>query len=235
MAIKAVLFDLDGTLLPMDQDEFVKAYFTLLTRRMAMIGYDPKKFGECLWKGVGAMVKNDGSCTNEKRFWDVFTGMFGEEALKEKPYVDEFYNNEFNQASAVCGNTPKAKAVVEEVRSLGKQVILATNPLFPAAATENRMRWAGLSPEDFDYYTIYSNSTFCKPNPKYYYEILEKIGCAPEECVMVGNDVSEDMIARELGMKVFLLTDNLINKHGVDINEYPHGSFDELLEFLKTV
>lgn len=235
MEIKAVLFDLDGTLLPMDQDEFVKAYFTLLTKRMVTLGYDPKKFGECLMKGVAAMVKNDGSCLNEKRFWDVFKEMFGEEAMKDKSFVDEFYNNEFNQVQNVCGYNEMAKKIVEEVRASGRKPILATNPLFPPTATENRMRWAGLSPEDFDYYTIYDNSTYCKPNLNYYLEVLEKIGCKPEECVMVGNDVSDDMGVVELGMKVFLLTDCLINTKNVDINRYPHGGFEELSAFLKAL
>lgn len=54
-----------------------------------------------------------------------------------------------------------------------------------------------------------------------------------EECVMIGNDVGEDMIAETLGMKVFLLTDCLINKNNTDISRYPHGSFPELLSFIQ--
>lgn len=52
---------------------------------------------------------------------------------------------------------------------------------------------------------------------------------------MVGNDVGEDMIAQTLGMKVFLLTDCLINKEDTDISVYPHGSFDELLAYIDTL
>lgn len=233
--IKAILFDLDGTLLPMDQDKFVGAYFKLLTARLATIGYDPKKFGECLWNGVGAMIKNDGSCLNEKRFWDVFKAMFGEDSIKDKKFVDEFYRTEFNQVQQVCGYNPMAKEIVETAKACGKRVVLATNPLFPAMATENRMRWAGLEPEDFEYYTIYDNSHYCKPNIKYYLEILEKIGCRPEECLMVGNDVSEDMVVETLGMKTFLLTDCLINKNNVDISKYAHGGFEELKEYIRNL
>ena len=235
MSIKAVLFDLDGTLLPMDQDKFVGAYFKLLTARLATIGYDPKVFGDCLYKGVAAMVMNDGTCLNEKRFWDVFTAMFGEEAMKDKPFVDEFYRTEFNQVQQSCGYSSMAKEIVNTVRARGLRPILATNPLFPAMATENRMRWAGLEPEDFEYYTVYDNSHYCKPNPKYYLEILEKIGCKPEECVMVGNDVGEDMLVEDLGMKTFLLTDCLINKKNVDISKYAQGSFEELKAFIESL
>ena len=49
---------------------------------------------------------------------------------------------------------------------------------------------------------------------------------------MVGNDVNEDMVARELGMKVFLLTDCILNKDNKDISQYPCGSFPELLDYI---
>ena len=228
MEIKAILFDLDGTLLPMDQDKFIGAYAKALAARMMQRGYEPKKFIESLWAGVGAMVKNDGSCTNNDAFWKAFCAIHGEKAMEDKPFVDEFYRTEFNQIQSSCGFTPEAKKLVEDLKKIGVKLVLATNPLFPEMATAHRIRWAGLSPEDFELFTTYDNSHFCKPNPKYYLEILEKIGCEPEECVMVGNDVSEDMIARELGMKVFLLTDCLINKEEKDIDLYPHGSFGEL-------
>ena len=233
MSIKAILFDLDGTLLPMDQDKFVKAYFGLLAARMAPYGYEPKQLVDCIWKGTAAMVQNDGTMTNEQRFWDVFRAVYGEERLAEhKPVIDEFYLTEFNQARSSCGFHPMARAILNRVRDAGWMPVLATNPIFPARATENRIRWAGLAPEEFELYTTYENSSFCKPNPKYYLEILDKLGLQPEECAMVGNDVEEDMIAATLGMKVFLLTDCLINRNGKDTSAYPHGNFDDLERFL---
>lgn len=235
MEIKAVLFDLDGTLLPMDQDKFVKAYFGLLAERLAPKGYEPKKLLDSVWAGIAAMVRNDGKCTNEEVFWKKYAEIHGEDSLKDIPYVNDFYCEEFNKVQAVCGFTPCAREIVDMVKVSGKRLVLATNPIFPAMATENRMRWAGLSPEDFELYTTYENSGFCKPNPKYYMEILEKIGCNPEECLMVGNDVSEDMVAETLGMKVFLLTDCIINKEKKDISVYPHGSFKELKEYLESL
>lgn len=111
-------------------------------------------------------------------------------------------------------------------------MILATNPIFPAIATESRIRWAGLAPENFELYTTYENSRFCKPNPDYYRDILARCGLQPSECIMVGNDVGDDMVAKELGMQVFLLTDCLINPKNTDVSVYPHGSFQELKAFL---
>lgn len=230
--VKAVLFDLDGTLLPMNQDEFVKIYFGLLAKRLAVRGYKPQRLIETVWKGTKAMVLNDGCRSNEEVFWSAFMDAFGAEALHDKPYIDEFYTGDFVQAKAACGYRAEAKAVVELVKEKGWKAVLATNPIFPAVATENRMSWAGLCPEDFKLYTVYENSCHSKPNPQYYEDILQKIGCEPEECVMIGNDVDEDMIAETLGMNVFLLTDCLINKSGQDITKYPHGGFGELKIYL---
>ena len=233
--IKAVLFDLDGTLLPMDQEVFGKAYMAGLAQKMAPYGYEPKTLVGGIWEGTKVMVQNDGSCTNEEAFWKFFEGMFGEQVKEHEPVFNDFYANEFKQAKVGCGYEPKAREVVDALKAKGCRVILATNPLFPAIATEQRISWAGLKPTDFELYTTYENSHFCKPNPKYYQEILEKLGLKPEECMMVGNDVTEDMVAEILGMKVFLLTDCLINKEEKDITKYPKGSFDELLAYIEEV
>ena len=235
MQITTVLFDLDGTLLPMDQDEFVKYYFGLLAKKLAPHGYDPQTLIKAIWAGTGAMVKNDGSCTNEEAFWNCFTALMGEDARKDEPLFREFYEKEFSGAKAACGFNPEAAKAVYAIRDKGYRIILATNPLFPAIATENRTRWAGLQPEDFELYTTYENSRHCKPNPAYYQDILDRLGLRAEECLMVGNDAKEDLIAGTLGMKVFLLTDCLINKDNTDISGCPQGSFRELLAFIDTL
>lgn len=230
--IKAILFDLDGTLLPMDQDEFVKVYFGHLAKKLAPYGYKSEELIAAVWKGTGVMVKNDGNCTNEDAFWQYFGNIFGERALEDKPIFEEFYQNEFQKAAEICGKNPAARSIIMALKEKGYRLILATNPMFPQIATESRIRWAGLEPSDFELYTTYENCHFCKPNLAYYEEILQKIGCRADECVMVGNDVSEDMVARKIGMKVFLLTDCLINQKGEDISVYPHGSFEELQKYL---
>ena len=235
MRLKAILFDLDGTLLPMDQDIFIKHYMGGLAAKMAPHGYDPKLLMKGIWAGTGAMVQNDGTRSNEQVFWDCFQNIFGENVRKDEPIFDEFYRKEFQSVKDVCGRDPRAAQVIALVKQKGLRPILATNPLFPAIATQSRACWAGLDPADFELITTYENSSFCKPHPDYYREILTKCGLAPEECVMVGNDVSEDMIARDLGMQVFLLTDCLINKENKDISQYPNGSFDALLRFLSNL
>lgn len=233
MIIKAVLFDLDGTLLPMDQDLFVKAYLGNFAKKLAPLGYEPEAFYKAMWAGVGSMVKNDGSVRNDEAFWNTFCKLLGEHVRNDEPVFDDFYHNEFQKAKDVCGFNPDAAKVVHTLKDAGYRVILATNPLFPAIATESRIRWAGLSPEDFEYYTVYDNSCHCKPNPAYYQDIINKLNLNPSECLMVGNDVDEDMIAAEkTGLHTFLLTDCIINKNDVDITNYPNGSLNDLLKFL---
>ena len=233
MSITTVLFDLDGTLLPMDQDVFVKDYFSRIAAKVAPAGYDPKQLIDTIWRGTAAMVKNDGSKTNEQAFWDRFCEIYGEDALKDLPYFDAYYREDFDKVQASCGFSPLAKKVVDRLKELGYRVALATNPIFPSIATEKRIAWAGLSPSDFELFTTYENSRFCKPDLNYYKDILAKLGVSANECLMIGNDVSEDMVASELGMKVFLLTDCILNKKNEDITKYARGGFSELLQYIE--
>ena len=235
MAVKVVLFDLDGTLLPMDMDAFMKYYFGGLAKRLAPYGYEPKSLIDAVWAGSVAMVKNDRSRTNEAVFWDTFTSILGEGVRAYESELEDFYRNEFSASKAACSENPMARTVVDRLKEKGIPAVLATNPLFPSVATEKRMSWVGLNKDDFLLVTTYENSGSCKPNLQYYEEILERIGFAPEECLMVGNDVDEDMIAEKLGMKVFLVTDCLLNRKGTDISRYPSGDFNALLRYLDEV
>ena len=133
---------------------------------------------------------------------------------------------------ASAGTAPCAAEIVHSLQKRGYRVALATNSIFPRIATENRIRWAGLEPDDFALITTYENSTYCKPNPAYYREILGKLSLKAEECLMVGNDVVEDGAAQKLGIPVFFLTPCLINPQGKDISAIPHGGFDELAAYL---
>lgn len=235
MKIKAVLFDLDGTLLPMDQDLFLKTYMGKISQRMSGFGYEPRELISSIMLGTRDMILNDGTSTNEKVFWERFCKIYGENALGDMEKFDAFYVEEFDSISSVCGHTPKALQTVNDIKKMGYRVALATNPVFPSIATEKRIAWAGFSTNDFEIFTTYENSHSSKPNLAYYREVAQKLNVLPEECLMVGNDVSDDMVARELGMKVFLLTDCLINKENADISAYPNGSFEELMSYIENI
>lgn len=232
MSIKTILFDLDGTLLPMDNDEFTKIYIKLLAGEAAKWGYDPEIMVPALWKGTGAMVKNDGSRLNCEAFWSTFDALLQKKASDDEPKFDAFYVNDFNKAKAVTGENVLAVQAVALAKEKAEHVVLATNPLFPPCAVKTRLSWIRLPYEEFDHVTNYKNSGFCKPNPSYYMEIMDKLGVKPEECLMVGNDVDEDIIpASDLGMSTYLITDCLINRTGKEMPGNA-GSFREFIEYL---
>ena len=223
---------MDGTLLPMDAEVFTKSYFKCLAKKLSQRGYEPNKLIDGVWKGIAAMVKNDGKQKNEEAFWTGFAGSFGERAYEDTAYFDEFYKTDFGDLKSLCGYNEKAAMAVRAIKSAGYTVVVATNPVFPIIAQERRLEWSGVDRSDIAYITSYENSSYCKPNTDYYKEILSVLDLRAKDCVMVGNDVGDDMVAQKVGMRVFLLTDCLINRAGADISVYPHGGFDELMEFL---
>ncbi len=232
MKYKAVLFDLDGTFLPTDTDTFTKVYFKGLCEALAPVGYDPQKLVESIWKCVKAMATNPDK-TNEQAFWDEFYKIYGERAKADIKYFDEYYKTDFDKARAICGCNEYAKKVVETLKAKGIRVIVATNPFFPKIAVEKRISWAGLDFNDFELVTTYENSHYLKPDPRYFTEILEKCSLKAEDCLMVGNDAEEDMVAKSAGLDVFLLTDCLINKKNIDISVYNQGDFVKLYEIIE--
>lgn len=230
---KTVLFDLDGTLIPMSQDDFSRKYFSLLTKKMATKGMEPELLMKAVWAGIGAMVQNDGKQKNETAFWNCFCKFWEKDAKEMIPDFEAFYANEFDETKYIMQTTETPRKIVDFLKSQGCQLVLATNPLFPPIAVHTRLSWIGLKPEDFIRITTYDNSSFCKPNLKYYKEILSIIGKAPEECLMVGNNVVEDMCVNQLGMDTFLITDFMEEGKGKDISIYNHGSMDEFYRWIQ--
>lgn len=237
MSIKHILFDLDGTLLPMVQDEFVKFYMPLLAKSYmgAGVSLDPKKFIGAVWAGYEAMVKNDGSRTNREAFWSYMEPELPISTEESENIALKFYENEFNQAICTTKPTPVSNQIVKKAKSRGLETYLATNPVFPQCATMNRIRWAGLVAEDFKVITTYETSTYCKPNPEYFRGILEEFSLDPSECLMVGNDVEEDLAIRSLGVKTYLVTDTMENKKDLPVKSDYIGTLEELLKFIETV
>ena len=173
MNITTILFDLDGTLLPMDQEAFTTGYFKLLAKKLAPYGYEPKSLVDAIWAGTAAMVKNDGSCTNEQAFWKKFAAIYGEEKCQSD-------QGAFSRISTPMSSTPRATSAAliprrwrRSISSKSAATALRWRRIrsFPTWRRRTAIRWAGLVPEDFEIYTTYEASTFCKPNPAYYLEV----------------------------------------------------------------
>ena len=232
--ITTVLFDLDGTLLPFEQEDFIKIYFGELCKRLAPLGYEPQHTVKSVWAGTKSMILNDGSRLNSDAFWETFNVM--NPGLPDaRPECDDFYTHEFDKAKACLKYVQDRKPMIERLKSAGLRVVLATNPIFPLNGVITRMGWVGLSPEDFELVTYYDNCTYCKPDPGYYREIVGRLGVEPQECVMVGNSVAEDMIAEKLGMKVFLVNEFVENPENADFSGYPQGTPDEAVDYILSI
>ena len=230
--IKAFFFDLDGTLVPINEKAFIEQYFKLLANKVAPLGYEPKKLIETVWKGTEAMYKNDGSKTNYQAFWDVFAKVYGQERLKDIPVFNEFYATDFKKLKNYISPNPYASGIVKKAKELAGKVVLATNPIFPLVATETRMGFVGLKPTDFDFVTAYENFSYSKPNPKYFAELLKMFSLKPKEVIMFGNNPYEDgECALKVGIKTYLVGDYIIQGTKAT-HEFKHI---ELSEVIKTM
>lgn len=235
MKYKAILFDMDGTLLPMDTDKFVRAYFSELTRIMLPFGFSKEELKVKLFTGVEAMVKNDGHQTNMDAFWEILANGHADMNIDAVvATTDAFYTTDFHKVKDLTTQeNPLAVKAVALAHEKAEQVILSTNPLFPMVAQESRLSWVDLTLEDFDLVTAYEDNSYCKPNPQYFVAICKRMGLKPEECLMIGNDELEDMhTASSLGMDCYLVTDWMIPREGYTWNG-KKGSFEELIQFLE--
>jgi FMN phosphatase YigB (HAD superfamily) len=233
MRYQAILFDMDGTLLPMDNDVFTGGYFQDLYKKLAHHGMEARALIDAVWTGIKAMVMNDGSRTNEEAFWDKFCQITGIEMEAIKPECLDFYGNEFRDAKRFTGENLLAVKAIETAREKADKVVLSTNPLFPMVGQRTRMDWLGLSEDDFDLVTCYESDSYCKPNPEYFRSVCERIGIAPGDCLLIGNDENEDMYAGTVaGLNCYLVTDCMISSKEHPW-EGPKGTFAEMVAMLE--
>lgn len=214
--IKTVMFDLDGTLLPIDTDTFVEAYLKLLARKFTG-KVNPERLINDLLISTNAMIENrTHTKTNQDIFMEDFTSRLGMEQEELKLIFQDFYDNDFPTLVSYADPGHAGGKVVSAALESGFEVVIATKPVFPRQAIMERLKWIDADNMDYKLVTSYENMHYCKPNLDYYREILSLAGRKPEECIMVGNDVDEDLCAGELGMKTVLVTDYVINRSGRD-------------------
>ena len=225
------LFDLDGTLLPLDLDEFTDAYFKELCKKFSS-HFDIKTFPKIVLSSTKYMVTNQEKYkTNKECFFEDFQKRIDTNIEELMPLFDEFYNIEFNNLINVAKPDPLVKKAIDILKKKGYRLVIATNPLFPQEAIFHRIRWAGLDINDFELITTYENMHSCKPNLDYYKEILSIINKSAEEVMMVGNDVQEDIVSKKLGIKTFLIEDYLIDRKQPYYEPDFKGSLNDFYEF----
>jgi FMN phosphatase YigB (HAD superfamily) len=150
--------------------------------------------------------------TNEQAFAAAFAPYLGRPWPELKAFFHRFYEDRLPELRDCTRPHPDARHTVQACLDAGYQVVIATNPLFPARAIEHRMEWAGVGDMPFALVTAYENMHTCKPSPAYYVEIAELLNVLPAACLMAGNDVRRDIApAKEAGMVTFLVDEWLLN------------------------
>jgi FMN phosphatase YigB (HAD superfamily) len=231
-SIRAILFDLDGTLLDNDMEVFLPPYFAMLTARMAPF-VPREQFLDHLMRATEVMMANDGRATNEEVFAAAFYPLNEHSREELEPVFAEFYAEDFPELQRYTRRKPHARPVVEQAFGLGCDVIIATNPLFPATAVQQRLAWAGV--EDFPYrlVTTYENSRAAKPNLRYFEDILEAVG-QPAEAALVVGDEDMDMVAGHLGCPTFLVPGSRTNLDPTTPEVTYRGSLGDVIALLQS-
>lgn len=209
--MKTFLFDLDGTLLAMDNHDFMHAYFGELTR--ALHGLLPIEglAGNILAATARMQADTSPGSSNLVKFRREFEILYqgvDQKAVWER--IMEFYTTTFDNIQNIAGcNEPLYRSVMY-LREKGYRVLLATNPVFPQLATYKRLAWAGFSPDAFEYISTMENCGYSKPNAAYWHHVTTLMNVDPAQAIVVGNDCIEDMSAHLVGIETYLVTDYVI-------------------------
>ena len=204
--LRAVLFDLDNTLIHFDEREFFEAYIP----RISTVFSDMMPLETLITKlllSTQMLVNNNGQMSNAEYFMSSFSQ--GYEGYKEeiwKRFI-KFYETEFDRFQALVSVTPGVREVFVKLKQTGMKLVIASNPIWPQIVQMKRLSWAGLGDWNFELVTHIENMSYCKPHIEYYLEVCKKINEKPEGCLMVGNDPVNDLVVAKIGMKTFLVTD----------------------------
>ncbi len=229
--IKTVLFDLDGTLLDVDMHQFVPAYLDGLAESIDP-KLDRKTFVETMIsRTMERLASDDGSQTNEDFYRKALLSDLGITSAQFSAGLQRFYRDHLSQLEPLVTSFPLARKLIECCQTLGFDVVIATNPVFPRPVVDARLQWAGVGDFDYRWITSYENSCYCKPNPHYFTAIFDELGCDPQSVLMVGNDTEHDLSASQLGVTTFLVETWMIDRESSFVADH-RGSHLDLYHFL---
>lgn len=236
--INTILFDLDGTLLSMDTDLFIKNYFGYIADHLKDY-FTQEEVVRLFWKCTEKVIaSNDGSKTNEQVFFESFFSEVDVDQAELVPVLNEFYATKFSLLQHIAESKREMIEAISILKDKGYELVIATNPIFPEVAIKQRVAWAKLNVEDFKHITTFEQSHFTKPNINYYHEVLHTIDKQAENCLMVGNHIDEDMISNTIGIDTYLITNHVMGDETNKANVKYEGNYTDFLKFvneLKTV
>lgn len=234
MKYQAILFDLDGTLMPMSNQTFIDMYIPSLANYLAEY-VEPKTLIKAMWDALEIMLQDQSDRINESIFFEEFGKRIGDQTLRKlEPMFEEYYRTEFSILKKGMDDNENMSEAISLLKEKGYRLIIATNPMFPKVAVSKRIEYSGLNEDDFEFVSNYSIHTACKPSVKYYEEVLSKNNLRANQCLMVGNDVIEDMVVKKLGMDAWLLTDYIEHPEAENVADWT-GSREEFLNRLQEV
>ena len=233
---KAILFDLDGTLLDINMDVFIRQYFSKMVAMAEEAGYSvAERLVEKVWRATEVMISNrDPQLRNEEVFREHFYRDWPIPREEFDPFFEHFYEKGFPELKKHTRPFPGIPEMMQQIFDRGFKVVVATNAVFPLTALQQRLDSAGVGDFNYELITSYEVMHFCKPHLEYYQEIVDKLGVRPEECLMVGNDIGEDLPAGLLGMKTFLVEDLLIDK-GQNLTPDWRGYLPDLYNYINNL
>ena len=206
--LKAVLFDLDNTLIFYDEMKFANLFFPGVAARFSdLIPQD--KFAERLMVATLMAHKNDGSMTNRELFVSEFIKGTDLNPGQVWQRFEIYYDQDFDSIKDTVTAPDNARQVLQSVHGRNLKVVIATNPILPLNAQRKRLSWAGLDGVSLALVTHIENMSYCKPQLGYYRQVCQLIGEKPEDCLMVGDDPANDMVSALIGMKTYKTIDSL--------------------------
>lgn len=205
--LKAILFDLDNTLILFDEARFYQEYFRRIERRFADL-MPADIFRKRLISATHALLQNNGEMINAEYFMSAFTEQSADRRDRLWNRFLHFYETEYDKIKVNVRLPDDLHETFDEIGQTGLKLVLASNPIFPLNVQMKRLAWASLDHFHFDLVTHIENMSFCKPRIEYYLEICRKIDEPTQGCLMVGNDPINDMIAARAGLKTYLTDDS---------------------------
>ena len=160
--INTILFDLDGTILPMDLEKFLYSYFKNLAIHLKDY-INPNILTDIMMECTNLMISNTKSIPNQDVFMSRFDELVDGDIEMYKAEFSNFYDNLFQEVKSTTWKNPNIIESIKILKEKGYKVVIATNPLFPMKANHHRIRWAGLDPTDFSYISSYEENSYCKP------------------------------------------------------------------------
>lgn len=226
------LFDLDGTVLPMDFNKFMELYFYNIGEYFKDI-IEPKVLVKNILQSTEVMIRSKNKELNEVKFMKHFDSLIEVSVEEYLPMFYDFYNTTFDNVKASTHKSKHMRKSIDLLKDKGYTVVIATNPVFPMIANHHRIKWAGFDPSEFHYITSFEGNYSCKPHLEYYNEILDNINKKAENCYMVGNDVYDDLSAGKLGIETYLVTNHMLNKHNQEIVVDHQGTYYDFFKFVQ--